>query len=310
MADLQDLLVKTSRTFALAIPLLPEPSRTRVTVAYLLFRIADTFEDAVAWSPQEQVSALAAFEDLLRQSDPARTRSLSEEWSATPPLDHAGYLELLRETPFVLDAFFGIEDEAREIIRHHTARTCRGMADIVRSKDDQGTLELRDLAGLRDYCYIVAGIVGEMLTDLYIHDQECLAPVADELRARARAFGEALQLTNILKDSSADAAEGRSFVPAELPRNDVFQVARQDLIKAQEYVTLLQDAGCAAGIVEFNALPVLLAAATLERVQEEGAGAKISRAEVWEIFGRMKQAVAEGTPAIGSISGAAPNSPS
>ena len=47
---LQDQLVKTSRTFALAIPLLPQPTARQVTVAYLLFRIADTFEDAsVLW---------------------------------------------------------------------------------------------------------------------------------------------------------------------------------------------------------------------------------------------------------------------
>ncbi len=42
---LEELLIKTSRTFALSIPLLPEPTRREVTVAYLLFRIADTLED-------------------------------------------------------------------------------------------------------------------------------------------------------------------------------------------------------------------------------------------------------------------------
>ena len=42
-ADIDRLLVRTSRTFALAIPLLPEPLRREVGVAYLLFRIADTF---------------------------------------------------------------------------------------------------------------------------------------------------------------------------------------------------------------------------------------------------------------------------
>ncbi len=42
---LEELLFKTSRTFALSIPLLPEPTRREVTVAYLLFRIADTLED-------------------------------------------------------------------------------------------------------------------------------------------------------------------------------------------------------------------------------------------------------------------------
>ena len=44
-AVLHDLLERTSRTFALAIPLLPGPLDRAVTVSYLLFRIADTFED-------------------------------------------------------------------------------------------------------------------------------------------------------------------------------------------------------------------------------------------------------------------------
>ena len=38
------LLQATSRTFALTIPLLHEPTRREVTVAYLLFRVADTLE--------------------------------------------------------------------------------------------------------------------------------------------------------------------------------------------------------------------------------------------------------------------------
>jgi phytoene/squalene synthetase len=46
MVDLADLLQRTSRTFGLAIPRLSEPTRTEVTIAYLLFRIADTLEDA------------------------------------------------------------------------------------------------------------------------------------------------------------------------------------------------------------------------------------------------------------------------
>src|SRR4051812_37988052 len=49
-ADIDRLLLRTSRTFALAIPELPEPLRREVGVAYLLFRIADTFEDANRWA--------------------------------------------------------------------------------------------------------------------------------------------------------------------------------------------------------------------------------------------------------------------
>ena len=47
MTEIESLLQKTSRTFALTIPYLPRPIRDEIGVAYLLFRIIDTFEDAV-----------------------------------------------------------------------------------------------------------------------------------------------------------------------------------------------------------------------------------------------------------------------
>ena len=46
MKTLEALLVKASRTFALTIPLLEEPLRRTMSVAYLLMRNADTLEDA------------------------------------------------------------------------------------------------------------------------------------------------------------------------------------------------------------------------------------------------------------------------
>ena len=58
---LDALLEKTSRTFALSIPRLPEPTRREVTVAYLLFRIADTLEDATLWDGSRRRDELARF---------------------------------------------------------------------------------------------------------------------------------------------------------------------------------------------------------------------------------------------------------
>src|SRR5580698_3671294 len=65
MADLMRLLERTSRTFALAIPNLPSPPRREVAAAYLVFRIADTFEDAASWPRSDRLAALAGLEDLL-----------------------------------------------------------------------------------------------------------------------------------------------------------------------------------------------------------------------------------------------------
>ena len=39
------------------------------------------------------------------------------------------------------------------------------MASVVERTGDDGVLRLADIQDLRDYCYIVAGIVGELLTD-------------------------------------------------------------------------------------------------------------------------------------------------
>ena len=52
------------------------------------------------------------------------------------------------------------------------------------------------------------------------------------------------------------------------------------------------------GILRFTALPVALAWATLDRVEEKGPGAKLSRAEVYLVQRRMNRAIAAGRPVL------------
>lgn len=298
MPDLDQLLEKTSRTFALSIPLLPEPTRREVTIAYLLFRIADTFEDASRWGQERQIRALEAFSELLDDPRPERVRELTELWVQEVPIDHAGYVELLRETPFVLERFVELGPEARELVKVHTQRTAHGMAGFVARADIDGELRLEGLEELREYCYVVAGIVGEMLTELFLLDREALAPIASQLRERARLFGEGLQLVNIVKDAAFDRQEGRRYLPEDVDRTEIFHLARQDLDAATEYTLALQRAGVERGLVAFNALPVQLAWATLDKVETEGPGSKVSRPEVYRIVERMERALDEDRPAI------------
>ncbi len=157
--------------------------------------------------------------------------------------------------------------------------------------DETGRLELETLEDLRAYCHAVAGIVGEMLTELFLLDREELAPVAASLRRRANAFGEGLQLVNILKDAASDVAEGRSYLPSRVDPADVFALARRDLATAREYVSLLAGADTERGLVEFTALITLLGGATLERVESQGSGSKLSRNEVIGIVNRLRAAL-------------------
>jgi farnesyl-diphosphate farnesyltransferase len=303
--DLEELLIATSRTFALAIPLLPEPTRREVTIAYLLFRIADTFEDAAAWPRPRRIAALETFERLLQRPETGEIAATARAWAAEVPCAQPGYRSLLAEVPQVLVAFFALSPGAVELIRAHTLRTCRGMAGFVARTDEGGELRLRDVDDLRGYCYVVAGIVGELLTELFLLGRPTLEASAAALRQRSRAFGEGLQLVNILKDSASDATEGRRYLPEGVPRQEVLELARCSLHTAAEYVHGLQRQGAERGLVAFTALPVELAYATLIRIDEAGPGAKLTRPEVYNIMQRVHRALDRGEPAVSGAGAAA-----
>jgi farnesyl-diphosphate farnesyltransferase len=298
-ALLDELLEKTSRTFALSIPVLPQPTRLEVTVAYLLFRIADTLEDATRWEPRRKLAALGEMAGVVKEPSLPRARALAARWLEAPPCDHDGYRELLGQLPAVLEAALELSAPAFRLVQHHTLRTIERMAGFVARGADRDALQLRDTEEVRAYCYAVAGIVGEMLTELFLLGrEERLGSIAPFLRDRAATFGEALQLVNILKDSATDATEGRRYLPAGADRREFFTLARRDLAVAGEYVLSLQRAGAPRGLVEFTALPVLLAWATLERVEQAGPGAKLTRAEVAGIVRRLDASLRQGRPAV------------
>ncbi len=293
---LQDLLTKTSRTFALNIPLLPEPTRCEVTVAYLLFRVADTLEDATQWSRAKKLQELDRFARVLRTSDVPAAGRLASSWAADPPIDHVGYLELLAELPLVMRITEGLAPDSRELVVKHTLRTADGMSTFL-VRADETELRLRDVTELQAYCYAVAGIVGEMLTELFLKDRPQLRAAAPTLRELAPKFGEALQLVNILKDSAWDSDEGRHFLPVGADPAEVFALARTDLDQAARYVVCLDRSAAPRGFVAFTALPLLLALATIDRVEQQGPGSKITRSEVGEIIRRLDHALNQGTVA-------------
>src|SRR3954469_25203248 len=138
MADLEQLLISTSRTFALAIPLLPEPTRQEVILSYLLFRVADTFEDAASWPRSLRVEALARFDELLANPGRDEIEEVSRRWAEEVPCEQPGYQELLAALPLVLGLFFPPPPRAVGVVREPRPRTSRGMAGFVSRTDDHG----------------------------------------------------------------------------------------------------------------------------------------------------------------------------
>ncbi|WP_042426075.1 presqualene diphosphate synthase HpnD [Comamonas granuli] len=72
-----------------------------------------------------------------------------------------------------------------------------------------------DYPGLQRYCHLVAGVVGEVAARIFGQTQEATTRYAHTL-------GQALQLTNIIRDVGEDAMRGRIYLPVnELQRFDV-----------------------------------------------------------------------------------------
>ncbi|MEQ8769779.1 MAG: squalene/phytoene synthase family protein [Phycisphaerales bacterium] len=278
MSLVASLLERTSRTFALSIPMLPMPTQREIAVAYLLFRVADTFEDEPWWDLPERIEGLRGL--AIAVGDHA------SEHNFTPPAPragvetHDGYAELLDQSSAVLGAWRELDPDAARSIAKHLIRTIDGMAAHL----ERGQAP-RTIPEVQRYCYYVAGIVGELCTDLFWRAAPEGAPprARAELDQLAGTFGEGLQLVNILRDEHMDADDGRCFLPDDADRRELFSIAATDLDAACRYVGILETAGFDPGIVAFNALNTLLAIRTLALVREQGAGAKLGRDEVGRI---------------------------
>jgi len=127
-----------------------------------------------------------------------------------------------------------------------------------------------------------------LLTELFLADAPQLAPARPVLEKHQAAFGEALQLVNILKDQRDDEADGRFYVPAGM-RQEAIGLAREDLRRAQAYVDALRRHGAPPGFVAFTSFPAALADASLTRVERDGPGAKVSRAQVAQLLFRAQE---------------------
>jgi phytoene synthase len=91
-----------------------------------------------------------------------------------------------------------------------------------------------DYPTLQRYCHLVAGVVGEVAARIFGQTQ---APTTDY----AHALGQALQLTNIIRDVGEDALRGRIYLPIdELQR---FDVKAHEILKrgySERFTALMQ----------------------------------------------------------------------
>jgi farnesyl-diphosphate farnesyltransferase len=213
--SLSDVLRRTSRTFHLSLAILPRTLREPVGLAYLLARATDTVADTRLIPRAERLAHLRA----LRAAYLGGPGDVSGVGRACAP--HQS-LEAERELlSRVAEALAGVEALAapdRDAVRRVLATITDGqLFDLERFPgEDAATLTALDSPDELDrYTYLVAGCVGEFWTAMHLAHRPRLAGWdRAAMSARGVRFGKALQLTNVLRDVSADLRQGRCYLPA------------------------------------------------------------------------------------------------
>lgn len=204
----QYLLQGVSRTFALTIPQLPPSLYKAVGNGYLLCRIADTIEDDPALSPLQKAQFSQQFVQII-----ARHSAADELSQALLPLLSTASVaeqELIAQMARVIRLTHSLNPAQQTALARCVQIMTEGMVHFQQHSSLAG---LKDMAELDHYCYVVAGVVGEMLTDLFCDYSPAIAKHETELRTLAVAFGQGLQMTNILKDIWDDRKRGMCWLP-------------------------------------------------------------------------------------------------
>ena len=205
----KSILPGVSRTFALTIPVLPGDLADIVTNAYLLCRLADTIEDDAGLDDTQKTAFHGRFVRVVEGLQAAEpfAADLAPRLSARTLADER---ELVRNTARVIRVTHGFSAAERSALTRCVKVMCRGMPAFQRNKSVAGLPSLRNLD---EYCYYVAGVVGEMLTELFVLHCPELRGKREELLRLAVSFGQGLQMTNILKDIWDDRQTGTCWLP-------------------------------------------------------------------------------------------------
>ena len=151
-----------SRTFALTIPQLPGPLRDVVGNAYLLCRITDSIEDEPGLTPPQKRRFASRFVDVVEGR--AGAEDFARELGASlSPSTTVSERDLVANTPTVIRITKGFGEGQRRALARCVRIMAEGMSAFQQLDTSGG---LKDLQALDRYCYVVAGVVGEMLTEL------------------------------------------------------------------------------------------------------------------------------------------------
>ena len=289
-----DLLRVTSRTFALAVSFLPEPTATEVGVSYLLLRAIGAIEGTTHRTISQRLTALDGFVKLLDQAPTVEDPMVLD--FLRPPSEPFDQQQVRRNTSALLGVFHHLRLDARVSIRRHAERCAAKLrAFVVRSDGPRG-LELGTLDDLRGHCYAVSGIGFELSTELLLLDRPKLAPVADDLRTRAAELAEGLHIVKALRNARPEQADGAVRLPRRVHLRELFAVAAGDLAIGATYAEILRLSQVESGLAGFSAFLMEAASANLAALRDHGLGTGLSELQLSSVADDIARRISRSGP--------------
>ncbi|MBV8527279.1 MAG: presqualene diphosphate synthase HpnD [Candidatus Dormibacteraeota bacterium] len=169
--------------------------------------------------PRPQRTAIYALYDFARQVDDEADSDATPAAGRLAGLDrHRQRLSNARSDDST--------DPVMSVLAHAMARYSIPASELEMLIDgvgmDLAITRYGTFAELREYCQLVASIVGRMCVRIFGFRDPRALELADEL-------GVALQLINILRDVREDASRGRIYLPLDELR--AFGIAEQDVLR-------------------------------------------------------------------------------
>jgi len=200
-----EMLRNVSRTFSLSIEKLPSVLRDTITIAYLLFRIADCIEDHSIIDADRKAYLLRLWSDILTGNRPPQ--DLTVQLKDLDDQDPEVYVACHADS--VITYLDTIPGQLRDIVTAHASKTAEGMARWQEQGPFVATEEEMD-----DYMHQVAGRVGYLLTEIFSWYSPVIQQKRTSLLHLGREFGLGLQTVNIIRGLRKDYERGWVFVPA------------------------------------------------------------------------------------------------
>ena len=217
-APLWRILKPVSRSFALSLAALPRTLREPIALAYLLARAADTIADTRIVPRPDRLRELV----VLRRAFDARGGFSGLAAALIEPQAAAAEQRLLLELPKCFALLDGLPPEDRARIRAVVLTLIAGMEQDLCTFPGEDATHLASLSTFEDldrYTYYAAGCVGEFWTEMAMaHRPSCAGWDRPAMRRQGLRFGQALQMTNVLRDVAQDLRIGRCYLPLQALR--------------------------------------------------------------------------------------------